>query len=196
MGKTAKEYKEQYKALLPPGRLWDALRQEGSISDDLWAAQAEEFARIDQRAEDLLAEADPRTAFEMLVDWEGWAGLPDVCAGSLATLQQRRNALIQKLTNVGGQSRAYFISVADGLGFEITIDEFEPFTCESSCDQGVYDEEWRFTWRVNAPEQTIVEFTCESSCDEPLQVWGNELLECTILALKPAHTNVLFGYGG
>ena len=89
MGKTAAEYKQQYKALLPPGRLWDSLRREGSVADDFWAAQAEEFARVDQRAEDLLAEANPYTAFEMLPDWEEWAGLPDVCAGSLASPRAR-----------------------------------------------------------------------------------------------------------
>jgi uncharacterized protein YmfQ (DUF2313 family) len=196
MGKTAAEYKQQFKALLPPGRLWDSLRREGSVADDFWAAQAEEFARVDQRADDLLAEANPRTAFEMLPDWENRAGLPDVCAGSLATLQQRRNAVVQKLISVGGQSRPYFIALAAALGYEITIDEFEPFTCESDCDQPIYDEDWRFAWRVNAPEETIIEFTCESPCEEPLRVWGNELLECTIREICHSHRNVLFGYGG
>lgn len=194
--RTPTEYKNQLQALLPPGRLWDALRANGSMADDLLAALAEEFARIDVRAEDLFRELDPRTASELLPEWEAWAGLPDVCTGSLATLQQRRNTLLSKLTSVGGQSRAYFVALAAALGYEVTIDEFRPFTCETGCDQPLYNEEWRFTWRVNAPEETIIEFTCESPCDESLRVWGNELLECTILALKPAHTNVLFGYGG
>lgn len=195
MARTASEYKQQYKALLPPGRLWDALRQEGCVADRFFAAQAEEFARVDKRAEDLLAEVDPRRALEMFPDWEEWAGLPDVCTATVLTLQQRCNALVQKLTSVGGQSRAYFISVAAFLGYEITIEEFEPHTCETGCDQPIYDEEWRFAWKVQAPEQTIIEFTCESPCDEPLRAWGNELLECTIERLKPAHTHVLFGYG-
>jgi uncharacterized protein YmfQ (DUF2313 family) len=159
------------------------------------AAMAEEFARIDGRAEDLTAETDPRSAFELLAEWEEWAGLPEVCIGSLATLQQRRAALLQKLTGAGGQSRAYFVAVAESLGYEVTIDEFRPFTCETACDQPVNDETWRFTWRVNAPPATITEFTCESPCAEPLQTWGNDLLECAIRSAAPAHTNVLFGYG-
>ncbi|PLX49104.1 MAG: phage tail protein [Desulfobulbaceae bacterium] len=196
MAKTASEYKQQFKALLPPGKLWESLGREGSVADRLWEAKAQEYARIDRRVDDLLAEANPLRTVEMLPDWEEFAGLPDVCTGTLLTVQQRRNALVQKLTSVGGQSRAYFVGVAAALGYEITIDEFEPHTCETACDQPIYDEDWRWTWRVNAAEQTIIESTCESPCNEPLRVWGNELLECTIERLKPAHTNVLFGYGG
>jgi uncharacterized protein YmfQ (DUF2313 family) len=194
--KTATEYKEQFKALLPPGRLWDALRADGSLADDLVAALAEEFARVDGRAVDLLAEVDPRTAIEWLAEWEEWAGLPDVCSGALTTLQQRRAALLQKLTATGGQSRAYFVELAASLGYAVDIEEFRPFTCVTACEEPLYDEEWWFTWRVNAPEQTIIDFTCESPCEEPLRAWGNKLLECVILAGAPAHTHVLFGYGG
>jgi uncharacterized protein YmfQ (DUF2313 family) len=194
--RTAIEYKRQLQALLPPGRLWDALRADGSLADDLLAALAEEFGRIDGRTDDLAFEVDPRTALELLAEWEEWVGLPEICTGSLATLQQRRAALLQKLTGVGGQSRAYYIAVAASLGYEVTIYEFSVHTCESSCEDPINDETWRFTWRVNAPEQTIINFTCESPCTEPLRAWGNDLLECTIRALAPAHTNVLFGYGG
>ena len=55
---------------------------------------------------------------------------------------------------------------------------------------------WQFVWQVNAPEASIVEFDAgRSSAGEPLRSWGNELLECVINRLKPAHTYVLFAYG-
>lgn len=196
MSRTTKAYKEQLQALLPPGRLWDAFRIGGSLADDLLGAMAAEFARIEARAEDLRDEADPRTTLEMLTDWEAWAGLPDSCTGDLDTLQQRRNAVLQKLTSVGGQSRAYFVELAASLGYTVTIEEFRPFTCETACDQPICDEEWWFAWRVRAPETTIIESTCESPCEEPLRVWGNKMIECAIKAVAPAHTTVLFGYGG
>lgn len=196
MSRTADEYKELLKALLPPGRLWDALRESGSLADDLLAAKAEELARVDRRCDDLLDNADPRTATELLPDIERVMGLPDPCVGELPTIQQRRDAIMGKIGNVGGQSRAYFIALAARLGYTVTITEFQPFTCETGCDQPICDEDWWFVWRVNAPETTIIEFTCMSPCTEPLRAWGNELLECAIRALAPAHTHVLFGYGG
>jgi len=196
MPRTETDYKMQLQALLPPGRLWDALRESDSVADDLLAALAEEFARVDWRVDDLFDEADPRATIEMLAEWEAWVGLPDTCTGDLDTLQERHEALVQQLTSVGGQSRAYFIELAAKLGYTITIDEFRPFICESPCEDPIYDTDWWFTWRVNAPETTIREFTCESPCEEPLRSWGNKLLECAIKAHAPGHTNVLFGYGG
>ena len=192
--RTAAEYKKQLASLLPPGRLWDALQTDGTMADKLLSALAEEFARVDFRASDLMAEIDPRRALELLPEWEAWAGLPEVCTGSLATIEQRRSALRQKLTSVGGQSRAYFVGLAKAIGYFVIIDEFPVFTCESPCNQPIHGEEWRFVWRVNAPEVTIIDFTCESPCNEPLRSWGNSLLECTIMEFAPAHTNVLFGY--
>jgi uncharacterized protein YmfQ (DUF2313 family) len=191
---TIAEYRNQFKALLPPGRLWDALRTDGNLVHALLTALAKPFAIVDKRAGDLLAEIDPRSTTELLTEWETWTGLPDICTGSLATLQQRRAALLQKLTGVGGQNRAYFIGLALALGYVVTIDEFKVFTCESACDQPIHDEAWRFTWRVNAPAETIIEFTCESPCTDPLRAWGNALLECVIGSVSPAHTNLLFGY--
>jgi uncharacterized protein YmfQ (DUF2313 family) len=58
----------------------------------------------------------------------------------------------------------------------------------------IYGDLWRFAWQVNAPATTVEQFTVMGGVDEALQSWGNELLECLISRLKPAHTNVLFAY--
>jgi uncharacterized protein YmfQ (DUF2313 family) len=132
-----------------------------------------------------------------LADWERVLGLPDVCAGGYGQTQAERiAAAVSKVRQRGGQSRAYFISVAKALGYDITIEEYAVYTCESACDQPICDEPWRFAWTVRAPETTIREFTCSSGCADPLASWGNELLECVINRLKPAHTHALFAYGG
>ncbi|MCH5146368.1 DUF2313 domain-containing protein, partial [Desulfovibrio sp. UIB00] len=123
-------------------------------------------------------------------------GLPDTCAGGYGQTQAERiAAALAKIRARGGQSRAYYIGVAKALGFEITIEEYDVYTCESHCDQPICDESWRFVWTVRGPQVTVREFTCQSACDDPLSSWGNELLECTINRLKPAHTLVLFAYG-
>lgn len=197
MDRSATEYKEQMQALLPPGLLWDSLRAPGSLADELLAALAEEFARIDGRAADVLDEADPRTTIELLEEWETWAGLPDICTGTLDTLQERRAALLQHLTSVGGQSRAYFIEVAARLGYTVTITEYSARQYGDPLGESYGDWEWNFVWQVNAPATTIINRQHGvSGMGEPYRTWGNTRMECAISKLKPAHTHVIFSYGG
>ncbi len=187
-------------ALLPPGRLWDALRESGGLFDDLLAALADEFQRVDQRVDDLLDETDPRATVEMLPDWESWAGLPDFCTGGLDTLQERHEALVQKLTSVGGQSRAYFVGLATMLGYTATISEYRPFVCAGSRCGDVLNggAEVRFYWRVNVADGKVVWFRAGASqCGDSLGLIDRAAaLECILTHLKPAHTKIIFNYTG
>lgn len=193
MAVKTQQYLSLLKSLLPRGIAWvDAVNND---LGRLLHALAEEFARVDAREDALIEEADPRTTYEMLPDWERAFGLPDPCVGSDLTLEQRLETLYAKVTNTGGQSRQFFIDLAAFLGYDITIEEFELHTVNSSVDAPYYDEPWRFTWRVRAPEVTIYERTVDSDVDTPFAYWGNERLECGISRLKPAHTTILFAYG-
>lgn len=192
MSGSVEQYRDQLMALQPPGL---ALPVD---LDSNWAALleaiAEELARVDARGDDLLDEADPRVTYELLADWERVAGLPDACAPLNDTVERRRNALLGKLTGTGGQSREYFIALAASLGFQVTIDEFDPFDVNDTVDDSIFGSDWRFAWRVNAPGNTVAYFNVGSGVNEPLADWGNDLLECAIDARKPAHTHVLFAY--
>jgi len=197
MALTATAYLAQLQALLPQGFAWP--RQADAALTNLLLAWADELARVDGRAADLIEEADPRTTAELLADWERVAGLPDPCVEALAgtqTTAQRRAALVAKLTTIGGRSAAYYIALAASLGYTITITEFSPFQAgHSAAGDALSNDGWTFVWQVNAPEASIVEFAAgRSSAGEPLRSWGNELLECVINRLKPAHTHVLFAY--
>lgn len=196
MARTAEQYKELLKALLPPGEAFP--RDTSKNMDDLLAALAEEWARIEGRGENLIVESLPATANELLSDWERVAGLPDKCAGTLeTTMQGRRNALVSKLTSTGGQSREYFIAVAKALGYTITISEFRPFRAGwSKAGDPLTNGDWIYAWQVNAPETTIISFRAgQSGAGEALRTWGNDTLECKINQLKPAHTIAIFTYG-
>lgn len=196
MARTADDYKQLLKSLLPPGEAFP--RDVGTNLDQLLAALAEEWARIDARGDQLIVDGLPATTSELLTDWERVLGLPDKCAGTLeTTMQGRRNAAVSKLTSTGGQSRAYFIAVAKALGYTITISEFRPFRAGlSQAGDPLTNGDWVYTWRINAPETTIIDFRAgRSSAGEPLRTWGNDTLECKINQLKPAHTIALFGYG-
>lgn len=196
MSYSADQYAQLLKDLLPPGLAFP--REPGTDIERFLQGAAVELARVDARAESLAVEVNPATTTELLTDWERAAGLPDRCAGVLEeTLQGRRNALLAKLTSIGGQSIEYFISVARALGYEISISEFRPFRAGlSRAGDPLTNGKWRFVWRVNAPEESIIYFRAGlSAAGEALASWGNEPLECKLNQLKPAHTRIIFSYG-
>lgn len=194
-GFNEEDYRLLLAGLLPLGGAWP--REPQSTLQQTLSALAAELARVDQRVSALLIESDPRSASELLGDWERVAGLPDPCVVAPQTVQERRAAVEARITGVGGQSKAFFIQIAARLGYTISIDEFRPFVAGSNAGDSLSNgAAWAHTWRINAPEQTVREFRVgEATVGEALRTWGNEILECAFdHRLKPAHTNLLFAY--
>lgn len=188
------KYTAMLQNLLPLGLAWP--RQPGTNMENFLSALAVELNRVDIRVDDMLREAYPLTTSELLTDWERVTGLPEECEGLADSTQRRREAVNQKLSSIGGQSPAYYIDVAQRLGFEITITEFRPFVAGDDAGDPVYGDDWAYAWQVNAPEESVTYFEAgNGSAGDPLASWGNELLECVINRLKPAHTIVIFAYG-
>lgn len=193
MGMSREEYLSQLQALLPQGPAWP--REPDALLTRLLDGFAEEFARVDARADQLIDEADPRTTYELLADWERVAGLPGECVASLAqTVAERREALVAKITGRGGQSRQYFIDLAARLGFTVTISEYRPYRVNSHVNDPICSQDWIFVWQINSALNTVRTSTVGMAVNDPLRSWGNELLECAISQDKPAHTTVLFAY--
>lgn len=193
---TAADYLEQLKTLLPPGQAFP--RDAGTTLHDLLDGMSIELARVDARGETLPIEANPATTNELLSDWERVAGLSDKCSGALEETQQgRKNALLTKLTSTGGQSAAYFIELANALGYTVTIETYRPFRAGMSrAGDLLTNGDWVFTWLIRAPETSVISFRAGvSGAGERLRTWGNDTLECKINQLKPAHTIALFAYG-
>lgn len=192
---SADDYRSQLQALLPRGLAWATAAL--SRLTGLLQAWADEFSRIDTRCDELINEADPRVAAELLTDWERVARLPDVCVTISQTIEQRRSALVSKLTMIGGQSRDYFITLSQSMGYPgATIDEFSMMNCNDDCNDAVYSQDAEFCWRLNLPASTggIFEMTCNSDCVSSLRAWGDEAIECRVNHYKPAHTSVIFAY--
>ena len=186
-------YKTMLQNLLPQGLAWP--REQQTNMDDFLLSLAGEPERVDGRVQDMLTEAYPLTTSELLTDWERVTGLPEECEGLGETVQIRREAVHTKLSSIGGQSPGFYIDTAANLGFTITITEFRPFVAGDDAGDSVYGDDWAYAWQVNAPEETVRYFDAGSgSAGEPLATWGNELLECVINRLKPAHTIVIFAY--
>ena len=167
-------YASQTKGLLPAGAAWN-----GSTDSFLWKlllASGDGAERLDARAFQLLEEADPRTTNELIDAWETVAALPDACTGELTSIDDRRVALWQKLTQTGGQTIAYYEAVALRLGCVIIIHEFPTFHAGSYCGSPCYGPLWKYVWQVEVLSATN----------------GTDVLVCVLRRLKPAHTAVIF----
>lgn len=196
---TTQAYMTQLRGLLPQGEAWNT--QKDSVLTKTLQIIAEELVKIHGRTGFLIEEADPRAASELLQEWETIAGLPDSCTGPAETLQERRNRLVQKITNTGGQSKAFFIAIAVFLGYAITITEYRPFiTGISQTGVGILNggHAVRYHWTVSVPNPRLTYFrTGVSTTGENLLSVARALdLECILNRLKPAHTNLIFNYEG
>jgi len=75
--------------LLPPGRLWR--RVTGILIPKLLLASADELARVETRVVDLLNEADPTTATELLPEYERELDLEEA-----STIAERRARIVAR----------------------------------------------------------------------------------------------------
>lgn len=192
---TVQSWLSSLQSLLPPGRAFT--RDPDSVLSKVLTAVASMFLHAQLKFEALLDEADPRRATTMLPDWERMLGLPDHCTPAGQQLVDRQRAAYQRLTEEGGQSRPYFIGLAEKLGEPgVTITNFRRMTCNSNCNDGLYSLADRFAWRINIPRPALnVRLAnCNSHCNAALQEYAPSLIECAINERKPAESSVLFAY--
>lgn len=200
---TADDYRQQLYALLPQGIVWTT----APISNlqRLLAGMAREPARIDERAEALLAEADPRQALETFEEWEDSYGLPSACAPAEQSMADRRAALIGRIIGRGGMTAQDYLDLAEGLGYAgAQVQEFREATVEVDTPTGhtgavigddINGADWDLTWRVLLPNGVIRESVIdEAVIGDPLRSWGDELIECSLRHSAPSWLILQIGY--
>jgi uncharacterized protein YmfQ (DUF2313 family) len=211
--RSGSNYAQAFLDLLPHGQAWT--RDLGSVLVRTCAGLADYWGYVDSRAADLLeTESDPRATVELLPDWERAWGLPDPCVTDPPTaLFERRANLVAKMTLLGAQSRAFFYSVAEKLGYTIQITELSPYMCGvSRCgdtrgqfnpdDQSHYywtlgPPENRFYWTVHVGALKVTYFHVNSSqcgIDRLMAFEAATDLECYFDRWKPAHTDIVYDY--
>ncbi len=200
--RSGEDYAEGFAALLPTGMAWP--REPESVLMLLVRGFAEEWARVDGRAADLLGrESDPRATIELLDQWESAFGLPDPCVAEPLTLEDRQGALLGRMTAEGAQSRAFFVRMAEDLGYEISITEYAPFMFGVSRfgDTGrrweIGPPEIRFHWKVKLASARVRWFRAGSGrfgVDPHARIGLATDITCRFEKLKPAHSNVIFDY--
>lgn len=195
--RSAESYLEELQALLPSGFAWS--RAPGAVITRVVARYAEELARAEAQAWQLLEEADPRTTLAMLTDWERALALPEPCTVEAVTIAERRFAATFKWTLKGAQSPDFYIALVQYLtGVTITIEEFV-LSVAGGLVAGlpVGPDEQVFIWVVTLPENSLVLFRAgENVAGERLGDYREGIVECLLRARKPSHTEVVFSYEG
>ena len=164
---------EQLQALLPPvsydpngEKLKAQLAGEAAVLGDALAAlEAIEKAIF------------PATAEEFIADWERIYGLTPSLD---ATQDERVQAVLAAMGDLGGQSIQYFIRLASLFGVSASIETFRiPVVDLVNTGDPIYSGDWPFTWRVDAP----------------LSAYVSTAMEARITERRPGNTDVIFGYG-
>lgn len=205
------KYKRLLPNLLPRGKLWQPKEQ--PIFKQLLDSFAVELCRVEERAKDLLREADPRQALELLEDYERLLGLPDECSPEGPSLQDRRDQILRSLTNVGGLSKEFYEFIGLQLGFVITVENRvnfivgrgtvgqpltnyfnRTFVVGDTVGMQLKEIGWRYYFNVEMPATAADIFVVGDTVGNPLVLFSNPLIECTMRKLKPAHSAVTFTF--
>jgi uncharacterized protein YmfQ (DUF2313 family) len=189
------DFFRQAQALLPRGDAWP--RDPSSDLSALLQACLASLARVHALAADLTEiESFPPTSEALLPDWEQAYGLPDPCSPINASTGQRQAAVAARIAASGGQSKSYFIGVAQALGFPITIETFAPATFgNTSFGEPIYGVPWIFAWQVNAPtlSENFALFG-GATFGDPFATYSNTQLGCVLNRLKPAYSTLIMNY--
>ena len=188
MAMSANDYLRLLQSLLPRGRAWT--RDAASRLSQFLLGVAEEFARLEARALELIIERDTRYSTDLLPEHEFDLGLPDECYTELGTIAQRRLRAHAKLIALGGAHKQYFIDLAAAFGYSMVIEEYPVGGLESI-----------FHWTAlvdYSSEIYLLWFTSGgSTMGDPIsQIVGIEALECFLERYKPAHTRVFVRLDG
>ena len=188
---NGQDYAELLGRLLPP----QSYSLDGKQLSAELLAEGNCLARTEIKSDEVLNGITPFFAVSLLSDWERVLA---ISVDSSMTIQQRRQQVLAKINATGGLSRKYFINLAKSLGYNITIDEPEPFRAGiNRAGDRLWVPEIIWVWIVNIDDAQVpvYRFRAGSSvAGERLMTFGQNLIENIFQDLKPAHTQVVFNY--
>lgn len=151
---------------------------------------------VQSSASRILGVINPRTSGNYILRWEQVLGL----SGIGLNAQQRINAVLAKLNEIGGLSIPYFKQLAASIGYSITITEPQPFRAGvNRAGDMLAREDIMWAWWVNvnnANSQAAYFRAGISAAGDRLTDYGDAIIETMFRDLKPAFTNIRFTYEG
>lgn len=180
--------------LLPLGTIWSGFRS--GVAAGLFLVLARVYSRNNDRAANLITDLFPATTTAFMGEWEKTLGLPDSCTIGTPTQEERRAAIVAKLTDEGGSSVAYYMRLASLYGLTVTIEQFAPARAGIlQAGQPCCGQAWAHAFRVALPQTEISNFRSgRSAAGEALRRWGGGYIECVLNTRRPAHTVLIFQY--
>lgn len=164
---------EQLQSLLPPV----AYNAQGEVLGAQLTAEANALGAAVEALEAVQSAIFPQSAGDFIVDWERVYALSPAPSDSH---EERVNAVIAAMGDLGGQSIPYFIAIAKRLGVVVSVDVNRPaLTDIAAVGDPAADGDALYEWRVNAP----------------LSAYRKPVLETLISLRKPANTEASVGYG-
>lgn len=141
------------------------------------------------------------TLTDSLTDWEIDFDLPDPCLGEQPTRDARLKSLLLKVRSAGTITPADFADIATRIGYDVAIDEPQPFTCGASECGGsdALGSDQAYHWIVTPSKPTAFFFECGTShcgVDALSDFVPATALECLFRNLAPAWTRPIFNYEG
>lgn len=146
-------------------------------------------------ADRALAAVTPYGAGETISDWERVVG---ITPASGAVQQQRVDAVVAKLRQMGGLSIPYFTQLAAGLGYTITISEPQYAQAGvSRAGDAMWVQDIIWVWQVQVQgSASLIYQACAgtASAGDPISSFSDPVIEQVFNDLKPAFTFVYFSY--
>lgn len=166
-------------------RTTDGEQFAGSLFGRILSCFAEELARVSADVTQLYNESVPGLSTQMLEDWERVLGTRTGCAADLEyTLAERRELVHKKFFGEYTTATvAYLESLAEPLGFTVTITELSRYG--SSCVCGVARTGANRVGGQGAYSVLTITVHAGGSGDE-------DQLQCVINKHKPAHTTAVW----
>lgn len=212
MSLQVEKYVDLIAKLLPNGFAWINVKRNIFLQ-----GLAVEFCRVSERIKDLLREIDPNQSFELLDDFEQALGIPDECTPENRTTEERRAQIIQKMATIGSLSAPFYEQLGSFYGFDITVTNHLAFQAGRSVSGddltnyepprsiflsgvGVAGDQlqvpgWLHYFNAELPLTAFEPFEAgQDTAGTPLVEYGNELLQCTLKRLKPAHAGITFTF--
>lgn len=167
------DYGQVLRQLLPEGLPW-----KGGMLKALLRGLGTELSRVEAKILQLLSEANPHEAVDLLPEWEEVCGL----SGTGLSDAQRRAAIIGKIMGRGGLTKSYIFNIAFLMGYRIEITEVHPALAgQLSAGDGAYSEEAAFVFIV-------------SVLNGDMSQEGLQFLIDLVNNSKPAHTVAYFDF--
>ena len=190
---TQQEQATTIQRYLPGGKAFAAAQVTGTNIRKLFLGFATELLRVDSLITLFRIDTKPDETLYFLDEWEAAVGIPDHCFTGKGPIDDRRLAVLIKLSALGIQTNADFLALATRLGIAITI--------SAGSVNGLFP--WvlpkvfyadartaRFTILITPVEAIGESFTYTF----PITFGSEELvrLECLFDEYKPGNVQVLF----